>query len=154
MLSLKVDLCTSCMHTQDAQIEPVTGKHIQLEEVGAGGEYTALGDSRNALLEDQDDIDDEEDVDGKNPFKQRAFSMLPNQIKARSKKTNLQRTRSLSNGSLDNDTKGTGRRPNTSEKPLDVLLRKKQWEVYLKQDHRVPGMQLISKFIPYIMGHT
>ena len=55
--------------------------------------------------------------------------------------TGLQRsrTRSLSNTSIDGEAK-TGRRPNTEERPLDVILRRKTWEMYLKQSHRVPGV--------------
>ena len=67
--------------------------------------------------------------------------MRPTASRAVNIVTGLQRarTRSLSNASIDGETK-TGRRPNTEDRPLDVILRRKTWEMYLKQHHRVPGV--------------
>jgi hypothetical protein len=132
---------------READIEPVKKWEVfddpPLDEgdpsllQSGGKEYTALGDDHHQLLSDDDEDDD---LDGKpNPFERRAISMRPTIGQAISIVSKLQRgrTRSMSNGSLDREK--TGRRPNSEDQPIDILRRRKQWELYLKQDRRVPG---------------
>ena len=118
--------------------DPTNDPHNTSTLPAGGKEYTALEDDSHHQLLSPDDGDD--DIDGKpNPFERRAISMRPTigQAIAIVSKLQRSRTRSMSNGSLDREK--TGRRPNTEERPMDAVLRKKQWEMYLKQDHRVPG---------------
>ena len=144
----------TCILQTDAKIETVQWEifgdqsddlHGNRSPLPSGKqEWTALGDeSANALLgEGGWEDDDDDDDSGKGPrFQRKAWSMRPTASQAVNIITGLQRarTRSLSNTSIDGEAK-TGRRPNTEERPLDVILRRKTWEMYLKQTHRVPGV--------------